>query len=119
MTVRRTSKAESGTSRRRPASTPEDRESQLVSDAIDLAQRQITDGTASAQVITHFLKLGSTREQLEQERLRQENELLKAKIDSLASGKRVEELMTEALDAFRAYSGGGRTESSEDDFDEL
>lgn len=89
----------------RPATTPEGRENQIVSIAHDLAEKQILDGTASSQVITHFLKLGSTREQLEQERLRHENELTKVKIDALESQKRVEDLYKEALDAMRSYSG--------------
>jgi hypothetical protein len=90
---------------RRPASTEENREGQLVSLAIDLAEKQIVDGTASSQVMTHFLKLGSTREKLEQERLRRENELLKAKIDQLASAQRMEELYADALRAMSTYSG--------------
>src|SRR6188474_166936 len=76
--------------RRKPATTDDGREGQLVSSAIDLAERQIQDGTASSQVITHFLKLGSTRERLEQERLKNENSLLKAKVESLKSQKKIE-----------------------------
>lgn len=91
--------------RRRPASTPEARENQLISMAIDLVEKQIREGTASAQVITHYLKLGSTREQLEQKRLKQENELLKAKVESLASGQRIEQLYEAALNAMRSYAG--------------
>ena len=91
--------------RHRPATTPEGRENQLVSQAIDLAEKQIRDGTASSQVITHFLKLGSTREQLEQQRLMHENELTKVKIESLESAKRMEELYAEAINAMRSYSG--------------
>lgn len=90
---------------RQPATTPENRESQLVSLANDLAERQLLEGTATSQVITHYLKLGSTRERLEQERLARENELLKAKVETLASGKRSEELYEAALNAMRAYSG--------------
>jgi hypothetical protein len=92
-------------SRHRPATTPEGRENEVVSQAIDLAEQQIRDGTASSQVITHFLKLGSTREQLEQERLKHENELTKVKIEAIESQKRVEELYKEALDAMRSYTG--------------
>jgi hypothetical protein len=77
----------------------------MVSAAIDLAEKQIRNGTASSQVITHFLKLGSSREQLEQERLFHENELTRVKIDAIASQKRVEELYLEALSAMRSYSG--------------
>jgi hypothetical protein len=90
---------------RRPATTPEGREHQLVSQAVDLAEQQIRSGTASSQVITHFLKLGSTRERLEQERLEHENELTRVKIDALESQKRVEELYMEALTAMRSYAG--------------
>lgn len=97
-------------SNRRPATTPEGREHQLVSQAIDLAERQIQDGTASSQVITHFLKLGSTREQLEQERLEHENELTKVKIEAVQSQQRTEELYREALSAMRSYAGLGSDE---------
>jgi len=73
--------------------------------AVDRAEQQLRDGTASAQVITHYLKLGSTREKLEQERLRRENELLEAKREALASAARVEELISDALTAMRTYTG--------------
>ena len=90
---------------RRPATSPEAREQQVVSQAIDLAERQIQEGNASSQVITHFLKLGSSREQLEQQRIAHENELLKVKRESLESAKRVEELYEKAIGAMRAYQG--------------
>lgn len=89
----------------RPATTLEGRENQLVSLAADLAEKMLIDGTASSQVITHFLKLGSTREKLEQQKIQQENLLLSAKIDALASGKRIEELYDEAIKAMRTYAG--------------
>ena len=91
--------------RRRPATTPENRENELISQAHDLAEKQIQSGTASSQVITHFLKLGSTRERLEQQRLEHENELTRVKIEALESQKRVEELYMEALTAMRSYAG--------------
>lgn len=91
--------------KRRPATSPEGRENQLISLAADLAERQLTEGTASAQVITHFLKMASTREKLEQERLQRENLLLAAKVDSLESVKRIEAMYEEALNAMRSYSG--------------
>ena len=102
--------------RRRPSTTEDGREHQMVSLAIDLAERQMQEGTASSQVITHFLKLGSTRERLEQERLFRENQLLDAKVEMLASQKRMEELYQEALDAMRMYSG--RDTSDDVDYDE-
>ena len=74
----------------RPALTPESRENQLVSLAINLAEKQLREGTASSQVITHYLKLGSTQAKLEQEKLKQENELLKAKTETIKSAKEIE-----------------------------
>lgn len=91
--------------KRPPATTVEARENQLIALAVGLAERQIQEGTASSQVITHYLKLGSTREKLEHEKLQRENELLRAKVESIASGKRVEELYSNALNAMRAYQG--------------
>lgn len=104
--------------RRRPASTPEARENQIVSDALDLVHRRIQDGTASAQETIFYAKLGSSREQLEQERLRQENEKLKAQIDNMASAKRVEELYDAAIAAMRNYSGQTSPEEDEDYYED-
>ena len=104
MTARRRS-SEPQSRRRKPATTPEGRENEMVSAAIDLAEKQIRNGSASSQVITHFLKLGSTREQLEQQRLKHENELTRVRIEAIESQKRVEELYMEALQAMRSYSG--------------
>ena len=73
----------------RPALTPESRENQLIALSVDLAEKQLREGTASSQVITHFLKLGSTKNQLELEKIRHENALLEAKTQSLQSAKRV------------------------------
>lgn len=77
----------------------------MVSLAHDLAEQQIREGSASSQVITHFLKLGSTRERLEQQRLEHENELTRVKIEQIESQQRVEELYLEALKAMRNYAG--------------
>ena len=93
----------------RPAINPEARDNQLISLATDLAEQQIRDGTASSQVITHYLKLGASKERdrLELERLEEENKLLRAKTEQLKSMKRSEELMQEAINAFRSYAGQG------------
>lgn len=91
----------------RPALTPETREQQLISKAVDLAERQIDEGTASSQIIVHFLKLGTEKAKLEREKLKQENLLTQAKIESLQSSARVEELYAQAIDAMRRYSGHG------------
>jgi hypothetical protein len=91
----------------RPALSPEARENQLVSLAVDLAEKQLRDGTASSQIITHYLKLGSTKEKIEKEILEKQKELIEAKTQSLQSAKRIEELYKNALDAMRNYSGQG------------
>lgn len=91
--------------RQRPANTTQGRENQLVALAIDLAEKQMLEGTASAQVISHYLKLGSSREHLEQQRLERENTLLDAKVEAMAAARRIEELYGEALNAMRTYAG--------------
>jgi glycine/serine hydroxymethyltransferase len=86
----------------------------MVALAIDLAEKQLRDGTASAQVISHFIKLGSSRERLEQERLTNENVLLAAKTEAMASQARVEAMYAEALNAMRTYAGHDPVDVSED-----
>lgn len=103
--------------RRRPASTPEAREQQLGSYAYDLAEKQLLDGTASAQVITYFLKANSVREKIELENKRNENLLLEAKIGQAGQGDRMEKLLTEAMDAFTDYQGKDRDEEDDEDDD--
>jgi hypothetical protein len=98
----------------RPALSPEARENQLVSLAVDLAEKQLRDGTASSQVITHYLKLGSTKEKIEKEILEKQKELIEAKTQSLQSAKRIEELYAKALDAMRNYSGQGNSDNGGD-----
>ena len=101
----------------RPALTPESREDQLVALAIDLAEKQLLEGTASAQVISHFLKIGSTKERIEKEILEEQKDLIKAKTEALKSEKRVEELYQEALDAMRRYAGQEINEREEEEED--
>ena len=91
----------------RPALTPEARENQLISLAVDLAEKQLREGTASSQVITHYLKMGSTKERIEQEIREKQKELISAKTESLQSSKRIEELYSNAIKAMRRYSGHG------------
>lgn len=88
----------------RPARTPEAQENHLISLAMKTVEKQMMEGTVSSQVLTHYLKLGSSREKIEQERIAKENTLLEAKIDAMASAKRVEELYEEALNAMRSYA---------------
>lgn len=111
----KTSTSQVSKSRMRPATTPEARENQLISLAVDLAEQQLRDGTASSQVITHYLKLGSTKERLEKEKLEEENKLLKAKTENLKSQQRTEELYAKALMAMQDYSGKKLMEDDDED----
>ena len=90
-----------------PAMTPEARENQLISLAVDLAEKQLKEGKASSQVICHYLKLASSKEKLEKELLEKQVELAKAKTEMIQSAKRTEELYLNALNAMKRYSGGG------------
>ena len=94
-------------SKSKPALTPEARENQCISLAMDLAEQQLRDGTASSQLITEFVKRGSDKYRLENDKLKRENELLKARTEAMESAKEVEKLYKEALDAMRNYSGNG------------
>lgn len=91
----------------RPGLTPQARENQLIDLAVNCAEQQLRDGTASSQVITHYLKLASVREQLERERLVEENKLLRAKTKEIEDRKELKELYVDALKAMRNYSGSG------------
>lgn len=95
------------TRKTRPAISPEARENQMIAKAIDLAEKQLDEGTASSQVITHFLKLATTKTQLEKEKLERENALLRAKTDSIQAQQRSDELFNDAIEAMKRYSGHG------------
>lgn len=101
----RSSSKDTHTTQRRIARSPEARENQLISDAYDFAERSMREGTASSQMVTHFLKLGSYKERLEREKLENENELLKAKVKSLESAEKSEEAYEKVIRAMREYSG--------------
>lgn len=104
----------------RPALTPEAREQQLISLAYDLVEQRLIDGTASSQETTHFLKLASQKAKLETERLAHENELIKAKTQSLRDQADMKVLYADAIAAMRRYSGhGGDIEDEEvDEYDD-
>ena len=94
-----------------PALTPEARESRMIALAMDQAEEQLLNGTASSQVLTHFLKLGCTRERLENDIRKREKELITAKKENLKAAARNDELYKEALEAMRRYSGRGSDDS--------
>ena len=89
----------------RPALTPEAREQQLISLAVDLAEKQLLDGTASSQVITHYLKLGSSKERIEKEILEKQKDLITAKTKAIQSTEKIEDLYINAIAAMKRYSG--------------
>lgn len=99
----------------RPALTPDARENQLISLAIDLVEQRLIDGTASAQETTHFLKLASRKAKLEAERAELENELIKAKTQSIKDQADMKTLYQDAIAAMRRYSGHGSDQDDEED----
>ena len=102
----------SSAARRRPADNPGDREKQMANYADELAEKQLRDGSASAMVISHYLKAATERERLEREKINLESLRLKAQIAQIESQATSGELMERVLDALRSYSG-------EDDDDDL
>lgn len=102
---------------RPPATTMEALEDEAIAGAYSLAQKQIKSGEASSQVITHFLKLGSSREKLEQERLKKEVELLQVKRETLEAAGRLEGLIQGAVEAMQGYKTG--LPPKEDEYEEL
>ena len=92
---------------RPPATSPEVQEARMVNMAYKLAEKQMMEGTASSQVITHFLKLGSGKERLEREKLEEENKLLRAKTKALEESAESKVMYEEVLRAMRDYSGAG------------
>lgn len=89
----------------RRAIDPEARESQMIAMATNLAEQQLRDGTASSQVIVHYLKLGTMEKRLEMEKLKRENKLLEAKTSAIESMKNTEALYADAIAAMKSYSG--------------
>lgn len=100
----------STTNKSRPSLNPEIRQSQVVGAAINLAEEQIFNKTASSQVLTHFLKIGSIQAEYELEKLKNENELLKAKAEAIKAQKDSDDVYQKVLDAMRTYSGNGNDE---------
>ncbi len=86
---------------------PEARENQLISYATNLAEKQLREGTASSQVIVHYLKLGSSKEKLEKKLLEEQVKLAEAKTEHIQSMQKIEELYSDAIKAMRRYSGHG------------
>lgn len=105
--VRKSESSDNNRKKIRPALSPEARENQLISLAIDLVEQRLIDGTASSQETTHFLKLASTKARIEKEILEKQKELISAKTENLKSAQRIEELYAEAITAMRNYSGNG------------
>lgn len=102
------------TRRTRPAASPEARENQLIAAAVDLAEKQILEGTASSQIITHYLKLASSKEKVELELLKAKRDLAVARTEAIESSRRMEELYSKAISAIRSYNGQGDYDDGDD-----
>lgn len=98
-----------------PGRTPEENENNMIALAITEAERRIRNGTASSQIVCHYLKLGSTKERLEKEILEKQRELLEAKTEALKSARRIEELYSDAIRAMSIYQGQERDDTYDED----
>lgn len=107
MTSKKTTKSDSNKRKSKPANSPESREKQLTRLAVDLAEKQLRDGTASPSVINHFLKIASKREELEREILERQSTLIRAKAENINRDREAEELAKAAIEAMKGYSPGG------------
>lgn len=105
--VRPVSSSDVTNTRSRPPISEEAHEKQMIALAVDLVEQRLRAGTASAQETVHYLKLSSSKNKLELEKLEAENKLLRAKTEALESQKRTEELYEEAIKAMRVYAGYG------------
>lgn len=102
---------------RKPSLSPEAQENRMIALAVNLAEQQLRDGTASSQVISHYLKLGSTKAKLEKEILEKQKDLLTAKADSIRSNDELRGMYAEAIRAMSKYQGSN-TGDIEDEDDE-
>lgn len=119
----RTVQKGASTRRDAPARTPEEQEQKMINLAFQLAEKKLRDGTASSQVITHFLQLGTEKAKLEREKLRAETDLAQAKVTAVESATTSDEIYRNALDAMRRYQGAASTIDYDDgdeyyDFDD-
>ena len=111
--VKKSNSSDSPKPKIRPALSPEARENQLISLAVDLVEQRLIDGTASSQETTHFLKLATTKAKRENELLKAQAEMAIAKKEALQSQKRSEEMFEEAIKAFKNYNGQGETDEED------
>lgn len=104
------------TRKRPPARTPEEEEDYMISISVRAAEKQILEGRASSQLLTHYLKLATVKERLEKEKLEAEVELLKAKKESLESTRQLEVLYADAIKAVALYTGNSEDDEEEEDY---
>lgn len=97
--------------------TPEGRQNILINLAINLAEKQLRDGSASSQLISHFLKLATVRDQLEIAKLESDITLSKAKVKAIENSSKMEELLSEAISAMKDYGGDNDENFEDEEFD--
>lgn len=99
---------------RRRAQTPEERENQLIALALDRVEERMLNGTASGQEYVQFIRMASSKARAENEKLKLELDLIKAKTENLRQQQRTEELFANAISAFKRYSGAGSDDEDEE-----
>ena len=90
---------------RRRAMTAEERENQLISLALDRVEERMLNGTASGQEYVQFIRMASSKARAENEKLKLELDLVRAKTENLRQQQRTDEMFANAIAAFKRYSG--------------
>ncbi len=85
--------------------SPEAIENEMIALAVREVEYRIRTHTASSQELVHYLRMSSEKERLEREKLEAEVELQKVKAAAIESGKHMEELYNNAINAMKLYSG--------------
>ncbi len=88
-----------------PARTPEEFEKRCINLAEQQAEEMLAEGKAPTQVLLHYLKLGTSKAELEKEKLEHETKLLSAKTEALETTKETVEAYQELINVFKGYSG--------------
>lgn len=99
---------------RRRAQTPEERENQLIALALDRVEERMLNGTASGQEYVQFIRMASSKARAENEKLKLELDLVRAKTENLRQQQRTDEMFANAIAAFKRYSGASDDDEEED-----
>lgn len=91
-----------------PSELERERENMFL--ATELAAKQLRDGTAKAQVVTHYLRMSSPREDIERRMMEAKIALLEGQLAACQNDMATQALIIEALESLREYRGSGEVQ---------